>query len=573
MCIRDRTYLYARRWGGAIQHYETHIENRAPVGMVSPQLMVELVRAYTEEENLEGAAKTMESIEKLEIFGRPVLQPLKARARLFFLAATGKTPHVKTLVGEKGPLHDMPKASKTFWTGIAEMKSGDRQAARRSIQRAVELAKNDKRAKDFALAKLARLEEDDVSGPKVLDSYVASMSKTLSEKVSSDLKNEKKQNRVVKSMGKTKWSEVPVTLVMIGINIAVAMVMWLKYSSLGDVGGIIAMGANVRSATMTGEWWRLLTSLFVHVGLAHLILNVYGLWILGRLSEKMFSHWRYIIIYLVSGVCGALASTASAKGAISAGASGAVLGVLGGLAAELFLRRNVYAAWGRVVLGNLLFLILANVVIGFLYPVIDQSAHIGGMVSGLCLGALFALQRQPSKWLNRLVAGIALCVVASFFLATVFLYLNPHGNTLKTIGLKHIELNGRNVEIPVGWVEDVPGQWVDSVNQGGFDMSLLEKGQSIDSWIEKRILAEKGNIKEKNAINILDDESGFLDAWRSQSLQLILDGMGGTTSIRLVILGKETKAGAVVGALYYPEALWTEVRPFYSDILGAFEEH
>ena len=273
------TYLYARRWSGAIGHYETHVENRPPVGMVSPQLMVELTRAYTENDDLEGAAKIMETIEKSEFFNRPMLAPLKARARLFFLSATGKTSDVKALVGEKGPLNDMPTSSKSFWTGIAEMKSGDRQAARKSIYRAVDLAKNDKRAKDFALAKLARLEEEEVTGPKVLDSYVAGMSKTLSEKVASDLKNEKKHTRVVKSMGKTRLNEVPITLLMIAINIAVALVMWINHSSLGDVGGIIAMGANFRPATLSGEWWRLLTSIFVHVGLAHLILNVYGLWI------------------------------------------------------------------------------------------------------------------------------------------------------------------------------------------------------------------------------------------------------------------------------------------------------
>src|SRR5688572_28465114 len=141
------TYLYARRWEDAIAWLEGNLEP----GAASPQLAVELVRAYCELGRLDEAALLVERIERVQsAIEEPVWALLVSRARLVFLAFVGRTAAVEAILAPSGPLGTMPEAARYFWFGLARLKAGDRTGARTSLEKAAQLSGRDGRARELA---------------------------------------------------------------------------------------------------------------------------------------------------------------------------------------------------------------------------------------------------------------------------------------------------------------------------------------------------------------------------------------------------------------------------------------
>src|SRR5262249_58687152 len=138
-----------------------------------------------------------------------------------------------------------------------------------------------------------------------------------------------------------------------------------------------------------GEWWRLLSSNFAHIGVVHLLLNMWCLWSLGRLAERMFGNWTFLAIYLLSGLGGSLASICWNPSIVSAGASGAVFGVAGGLAAFWYFGK---VALPRSIIkrdfASILTFVGYNLSYGFARGGVDNAGHIGGLFVRFSLGAL-----------------------------------------------------------------------------------------------------------------------------------------------------------------------------------------
>ena len=147
------------------------------------------------------------------------------------------------------------------------------------------------------------------------------------------------------------------------------------------------MGAITPDVLESGQLWRLVTAMFLHIGLLHLLLNLWALFQLGSLFEAMFGSLRFTITYFISGVIASL-SSAIFTDSFSAGASGAIFGILGALIVSIKrspLWRN--EAWTRGLIQQLIGWAVLNVIIGFT-PGIDNAAHIGGFLAGLILGLL-----------------------------------------------------------------------------------------------------------------------------------------------------------------------------------------
>lgn len=147
------------------------------------------------------------------------------------------------------------------------------------------------------------------------------------------------------------------------------------------------LGAITPDVLESGELWRLVTAMFLHIGLLHLFLNLWALFQLGSVFEAMFGSLRFTITYFISGVIASLASVLFTN-SISAGASGAIFGILGALIVSIRrspLWRN--QAWTRGLIQQLIGWAFLNILIGFT-PGIDNAAHIGGFVAGLALGLL-----------------------------------------------------------------------------------------------------------------------------------------------------------------------------------------
>jgi rhomboid protease GluP len=144
-----------------------------------------------------------------------------------------------------------------------------------------------------------------------------------------------------------------------------------------------------------GEYWRLLTAMFLHGGVLHLVMNLLALVQIGALYERMFGTPRYVFIYFTSGLLASLTSAFFTR-SVSVGASGAIFGILGAFVLSVWrsprFRKEPQA---RSIVNQLIFWILFNIVVGTQIPQIDMSAHLGGLVVGLLLGAILPHRTPP----------------------------------------------------------------------------------------------------------------------------------------------------------------------------------
>ena len=186
----------------------------------------------------------------------------------------------------------------------------------------------------------------------------------------------------------------------------------------------IDWGSNFAPLTVSGEWWRLVTATFLHFGPLHLLFNVWALWSIGSLVERLFGHVRFGAIYILAGVAGSLASVAWNPLVNSAGASGAVFGIIGAQLA-FFTRggHRLPAELVRAQRNSTLAFIAYSVTFGFIVPGIDNAAHLGGLATGFVTGWLLArplgapasrLQERASVlWAMAVAATLAVGGVAA----------------------------------------------------------------------------------------------------------------------------------------------------------------
>jgi rhomboid protease GluP len=208
----------------------------------------------------------------------------------------------------------------------------------------------------------------------------------------------------------------PLTTSLIAINIAVFLLMVFTGVSAVDPTprDIVRWGANYAPFTLQGQAWRLITSVFLHIGLIHILANMWALWNLGALAEMIFGPKFYLPIYLLTGIAGNIASLAIHRGAPGAGASGAIFGLAGAMISVLKLAPiNAPRNAMRGTLRSLLWFAVFNLLFGQAVPGIDNAAHIGGFLCGLILGALLSWSRGVSEASRPLVRWASIAVVAA----------------------------------------------------------------------------------------------------------------------------------------------------------------
>ena len=208
-------------------------------------------------------------------------------------------------------------------------------------------------------------------------------------------------------------SSITLTQVIFGANVMVFIAMVLASGPSLDFTGqvLVHFGANFGPFTLSGQWWRLLTYMFLHGSLMHIGFNMWCLWDLGALCESLYGRWTFAAIYLITGIAAGMASVAWNPGVLSVGASGAIFGLAGALIASFYLGEfSLPRVAISGTLRSLLFFVGFNVLFGSLVPGIDNGAHGGGLVSGLIVGALIArLAPEHDRPLRRL--GVLLFMV------------------------------------------------------------------------------------------------------------------------------------------------------------------
>lgn len=165
---------------------------------------------------------------------------------------------------------------------------------------------------------------------------------------------------------------------------------------------LLAWGANYAPKTTGGEWWRLVTSNYLHIGVIHIVFNMWVFWSAGRFVERLLGNLGFFLVYSFSGVVGGFATVLWNPGVVSAGASGAIFGVYGCLLAFLALGRGSIPLPVLKALGNnAIFFVVVNVLYGLGNENVDMAAHLGGLAAGFVSGLVLRTPLDSSASKNR----------------------------------------------------------------------------------------------------------------------------------------------------------------------------
>lgn len=208
-----------------------------------------------------------------------------------------------------------------------------------------------------------------------------------------------------------------VTYSLIAINIFVFLGMTISGGS-ESLYNLIVWGAKYNPLILQGELWRLVTPMFIHIGLEHLALNMLTLYFLGIQLENFFGKWRYLVIYLISGIGGNILSFTFSPN-ISAGASTAIFGLFGAylMLGESF-RHNRYI---RMLARQFMVLIILNLGFDLFSSGIDIWGHLGGLVAGFLASYMVGipnLGKIPNS--KRILSTVALIVIYGVLLVVGF---------------------------------------------------------------------------------------------------------------------------------------------------------
>jgi membrane associated rhomboid family serine protease len=221
--------------------------------------------------------------------------------------------------------------------------------------------------------------------------------------------------RAVTGVGGRRMNAV--TIGLIAANVGVALVELATGSSASfldnsifEKGSLFATGwFTPTSGVAHGEWWRLFTAMFLHASFFHLAVNMYSLYFVGSIMEQVIGRWRFLLLYLASGLAGSAGALVLSPLTPTVGASGAIFGVLGGL---FILERRRHIATGGQVAG----LIVLNLVITFAFSSsISVGGHVGGLIGGMILMlALLQFRRSALYSVASVLALTAAALVVAY---------------------------------------------------------------------------------------------------------------------------------------------------------------
>ena len=209
-----------------------------------------------------------------------------------------------------------------------------------------------------------------------------------------------------------------ITPILIALCVLVFISMYIWGNGSENTITLLLFGANFRPLVQAGEIWRLATSMFLHIGIIHLVVNMYSLYIIGKQLESFLGRWKFLIVYLGSGILGSFLSVV-VHASISAGASGAIFGLLGSL---LYFGYHYRLYLGTVLRTQIIPVIIINLLIGFMVPGIDNFCHIGGLVGGYLLTMILGVPGKTRKS-DRINGSIVLILLVAFLSYMLFGYL------------------------------------------------------------------------------------------------------------------------------------------------------
>ncbi|HEX8069146.1 MAG TPA: rhomboid family intramembrane serine protease [Pyrinomonadaceae bacterium] len=280
------------------------------------------------------------------------------------------------------------------------------------------------------------------------------------------------------------------TFVFLALNVFVFLLME-KFSLPGGTGNfevLRAYGAKYNSLINQGEWWRLVTPVFIHIGWIHLLVNMYSLFAIGPYVERLYGSAKFVCFWIVTGIAGVGASYLTSSSGVrpagvlgqflfrggdgpSAGASGALFGLVGVLFVfGLKFRRELPDGFKRAFGFGMLPTILVNLFIGYSIPMIDNAAHLGGFAAGCVLALLVGYKRPGPRgsvavvWHVLQVAALALVAVSFGEVARHMGEARPH---FDNAGARLVRSNGLDID-----------GYISAMNEGQRAFHALRAGEA-----------------------------------------------------------------------------------------------
>ena len=305
------------------------------------------------------------------------------------------------------------------------------------------------------------------------------------------------------------------TYVFFGVNIFLFLLMALAGGSTNEA-TLIAFGVKSNPEIASGQWWRFITPIFIHIGMMHLLFNSYALWIVGPQVEKLYGTARFVILYVLTGAVGVYGSYAYHPQSISAGASGAIFGLFGVLLVfGIRYRDSVPPEFKRAVGAGVVPIIVINLIIGFTVPAIDNAAHISGLLAGGALAAVVPFPKpggETTGIFKSLQVLLLVAIVISFYMVAK----NYDGPRLSVRNIsRSFTLSLRSGSLVQDFIEAINNAQLtftssaDALGSGNTgDLSSLKRdtSKSIDQLRKIPSLDSKGDELTTALLRIMQDQ-------------------------------------------------------------------
>ena len=236
----------------------------------------------------------------------------------------------------------------------------------------------------------------------------------LFAKITSDINEHNKQDaKKINAIFKNKFPMITYWLIAVNVILYVIPILFGQYNDL--INNYSVWGPAIRE----GQYYRLLTGIFLHGGILHLLFNCYALYVIGSQVENFLGRIKFAIIYLVAGISGALFSVIFGGNFASIGASGAIFGLMGAL---VYFGYHYRVYLGTVIKSQIIPLIVLNLLLGFCMPGIDNFAHIGGLIGGTLMSIALGV-KDKSSWFERMNGWIITIIFLAFSIYMTFFYV------------------------------------------------------------------------------------------------------------------------------------------------------
>lgn len=235
----------------------------------------------------------------------------------------------------------------------------------------------------------------------------------LFAKITNDInEHNKKDAKKINAVFKNRFPMITYWLIAVNVILYFVPILFGQYNDL--INNYSIWGPAVRD----GQYYRLLTGIFLHGGFFHLLFNCYALYVIGSQVENFLGRFKFLIIYLAAGISGALFSTIFGGNYASIGASGAIFGLMGAL---VYFGYHYRVYLGNVVKSQIIPLIVINLVLGFCVSGIDNFAHIGGLIGGTLTSIALGV-KDKSSWFEQANGWIITAIYFAFVIYMAFVY-------------------------------------------------------------------------------------------------------------------------------------------------------